>query len=283
MNHVSHLSHSNGPSPSLEVGEDSGSHGTGFEYPVSSVGSEPSQPQRSDRRGFGASDAMEELQRSVEERRAREEVAVSRMNALNDDLLRANAEKSVLLQRLSDVSFLGIRMIQGNPIPSFGRIYQFVDEALLKIYKATARVRANEGIPALVALERAVAHLDGCFSFLRRLEVVSRLFVGEGAERERLIRVLMGNLPVRVTVPSFSTVLGCTRLPFPGPRPSRAPILPPAPPNSPIRVVPTPVRVNPQVSVTVPSVDNTVSNEASNSKRPLEDLEEGKIPRKRSK
>ncbi|THV01763.1 hypothetical protein K435DRAFT_853464 [Dendrothele bispora CBS 962.96] len=171
MNHVSHFPNPTGFVPLLEVGEDTGSPGTGLEYPASSTAPESTKPLRSDRRGPGDTDVMEELQRAVERSQVREELAGHRMNTLNNELIWVNAEKGILLQRLSDVSFLGICMIQGNLIPLFGHLYQFVDEVLLKIYKATTHVRANEGIPALVALERAVAHLDRCFSFLRRLEV----------------------------------------------------------------------------------------------------------------
>ncbi|THV00995.1 hypothetical protein K435DRAFT_793724 [Dendrothele bispora CBS 962.96] len=272
--------------PQLEARESTGSPGVGLEYPIPScsVGPESNDAERRSERGRGDPDALEELRRSVGECRNREGFAINQLNLVTSQLTRANAEKGVLLRRLLDVSFLGIRLIQGNPMPAFGRIYQFIDEALLGIYEATARVRSNESDAALVVLETAVARLDGCFSFLRRMEVVSRLFVGGGAERERLLQVLFGNLTARVTVPSFNTMLERTRLPFPIVRPIRAPILPPAPPNSP--VAPSSVLHVTPLAPSNPTVANRTFSGNGNlrgQKRALEELEEGEVPSKRAK
>ncbi|THU88511.1 hypothetical protein K435DRAFT_866228 [Dendrothele bispora CBS 962.96] len=281
MNHALPIpNHLDAQSP-LEARESEGSLGAGFEYPVPDNVAESNGAEGDSGRGRGDSHAMEALQRAIGECRNREGYAVNQLNSVNHQLTRANAEKGVLLRRLSDVSFLGIRLIQGNPMPAFGRVYQFIDEALLGIYEATARVRSNEGDAALIALETAVARLDGCFSFLRRMEVVSRLFVGGGAERKRLIRVLLGNLPARVTIPSFNTVLERTRLPFPVPRAPRAPILPPVPPNSPV-TPPHPasaVYSNPTTAVRI----GAGPSNACGQKRVAEDLEEGEVPSKRAK
>ncbi|THU86116.1 hypothetical protein K435DRAFT_805363 [Dendrothele bispora CBS 962.96] len=268
----------------LEARESAGSLGTDFEYPVPTSDAGSSNAEGDSGRGRGDSDAVEELRRAVGECRNREGFAINQLNSVNNQLRQANTEKGILIRRLSDVSFLGIRLIQGNPMPAFGRIYQFIDEALLGIYEATARVRSNEGDAALVALETAVARLDGCFSFLRRMEVVSRLFVGGGAERERLIRVLLGNLPARVAVPSFNTMLERTRLSFPVTRPLRAPILPPVPPNSPVAPSSIPQAIPTPASNPTYAHQNALGNgNTRGQKRASETLEEGEIPNKRVK
>ncbi|THV01529.1 hypothetical protein K435DRAFT_853674 [Dendrothele bispora CBS 962.96] len=288
MNHASSFSNRVNVTSPMEVRESPGSPGAHLDYPISSSGSEPTISSGVDGRECGSAYALAELQKTVAEYRRREELAVGRLNIATGQLAQLNAEKSVLLRRLSDVSFLGIRMIQGNPMPAFGRIYQLIDEAILGVYESTARVRSNEGGRVLTALETIVARLDGCFSMLRRFEVVSRMFVGGGADRERLIRVLMNNLPSQMSVPSFNTVLERTRLPFPNPRPPRAPILPPAPPNSPNQPsLPTNVRfegiqATPPNAMPVRAGQSTTGDDNSH-KRALEDLEEGELPSKRSK